>query len=68
MSVIGRSIPAFVVADALAECISVANNYKETHALKKLIEVADDMSLITIDERNENGDVTKLTLVSLKAK
>lgn len=61
---IGRSIPAFVVADALSQCINAAVENEEAQALRKLIEVADDMSLITIDERNEDGDAVRITWVS----
>ena len=59
-----RSIPAFVVASALSECINIASAAEEVQTLRKLVEIAAEMGLIKVNERDDDGDAVRITWVS----
>ena len=59
MSLLGRMIPARFVQEHLQAILEAANN--DSDACAAVIDAADDMSLLTVDSRDDRGNVTGVT-------
>lgn len=57
----GRTIPAFVVADHLNTCMTVAAKGGDLDTLKALLDAALAMELIAVNQRHADGTVKNIT-------
>ena len=61
-----RNVPAFIVSKWLQEIVNeIPDNCNQCGILEKVLSAAQDMSLIEVIERDEDGDITDIEWVGL---